>query len=83
MSKKATRTSQVDYRSQKTRASRLIVLVETLNDCSQKPTILCTFKTKIKNIYHLKSYSRATVFFQRIENSRKTNQIRGFPIGHD
>ena len=29
-----------------TRASSLIVLVETLKDCSPKPTKLCTLKTK-------------------------------------
>ena len=32
----------------KTSASSLIVLVETLNDCSPKPTTSCIFEAKIK-----------------------------------
>ena len=27
-------------------------------------------------------YTRVTVFYRRIENSGRTNQIRGFPIEH-
>ena len=49
MSEWSTRHSQVDYHSKKTRASILIVLVETLKDCSPKLAILCTFKPTFKN----------------------------------
>ena len=48
MSEQSTRRSRVDYSLIDTRTSSLIVLVETLKDCSPKPTILCTFKPKIK-----------------------------------
>ena len=81
MSEQSTRLRLVDYRSYKTRASSLIVLVETLKDCSPEPTILCTLKTKIKKSYRLRSlssYARATVVYQRIDNRKGTNQIRGF-----
>ena len=34
--------------SQKTRTGSLIILVDTLKDCSPKATILCTFNPKVK-----------------------------------
>ena len=72
------RRSQVDYDSKKTRASNLIVSVESLKDCSPKPTILRTFKTKIKKIYRFISYARTTVVYQRIDNSEGTDRIHRF-----
>ena len=65
-----------------TRAFSLIVLVESLKDCSPTTIILCTFKPKIKKNYCSKSYSHMIVFYRRKEKIGKTNQIRGFPIEH-
>ena len=59
-----------------------IVLVETLTDCSPKPRVLCTLKTKIKKIYPLKSYTHTTVFYSWMENSGRTSQSRRFPMEH-
>ena len=80
MSEQSARRSQVDYRSQKMRASSLIVLVETLKDWSPKPTKLCVFELKIKKNCRFQNYARSIVFYRRIENSEITNQICGFPI---
>ena len=60
MSEQSTRLSRVDYRSQKTRASSLMVLVETLKDGSPKSTILWILKPKITKNYRSRSYTRAT-----------------------
>ena len=38
------------------------------------------FKAKNQKHYRSNSYERATVFYQRIENSERTSQSRGFPV---
>ena len=40
------------------------------------------WRQKSRKLYRLKSYAQATVFYRRIENSERTNQIRGIPIEH-
>ena len=65
------------------RARSLFVLVDTPKDCSSKPIILCTLKTRIKRVLPLKELrALPTVFYRRTENSGRSSQIRRLPIEH-
>lgn len=53
--------------------------LEFLEDCSPKPAILCILRSRI---IFLKINKRAIVFYQRRDNSERTNQIREFLMAH-
>ena len=76
------RHSGVDCCSYKTRASSLIVLVETLNNYSPKPSTLCPFKPKNQEQLPLKELHVHDGFLSANRNNARTNQTRGFPIEH-
>ena len=63
-------------------ARSLTGLVETLKDCSPNLQYHVLLSQISRKTTSLGSYARTIAFYQRLEKSDRTNQIRRFPTEH-